>query len=227
MDNLVPLPPVLANGDNADQHADGPPHAPHIQPIPVQLSPPKSIVVMGSSYIRHLDTHLLNNNVVNMHLDDRDYDVMIYGVSGMALFANQGHKKLSYHIKYINLVLPDILCLMVGSNDIMKHAPNAIASSLMGMAGYAKAAGVKSVYIMQLLPRKNKAFNIKLPLVNDAILSKINDEGDISVRFWRHKGLLYPQQNVFYTDNVHLNEYGNEKLFRSVRGCILRAVKLL
>lgn len=201
--------------------------APPIQPIPVQVTPPKTVVVMGSSYVNHLDGYLDRNNIHNLMLDTRDYDILFYGVSGMGLLLRQSHKTLAHHIKYVNMVTPDVLCILCGSNDVVRSDPSTIAGSLMGMAGYAKAAGVKAVYIMQLLPRRGKHFNNRLFFVNKAILEKIDQENDPTVRFWRHKGLMYPAQETIDVDSVHLNEHGNGKLFRSVRGCIMRAVKML
>lgn len=44
------------------------------------------------------------------------------------------------------------------------------------------------------------------------------------VKFWRHRGLNNPSQNIFARDGIHLNDMGHKVLCRSYRGAIMLAL---
>ncbi len=41
--------------------------------------------------------------------------------------------------------------------------------------------------------------------------------------FWKHKGMWNSRANVYRDDGVHLNDLGNFKFYRSIRGLIIHA----
>ena len=45
--------------------------------------------------------------------------------------------------------------------------------------------------------------------------------------YWRHRGFWSCKQDLYLSDGVHLNSLGNYKFIRSVRGAILKALKLV
>ena len=54
--------------------------------------------------------------------------------------------------------------------------------------------------------------------VNDYV--KVACEGCKHVSVWKHKGFWNPQSTLFRDDGVHLNDLGNYKLYRSIRGAM-------
>ena len=75
-----------------------------------------------------------------------------------------------------------------------------------------------------VIPQTEALFNQKVKLLNRYLSVVIENP---NVFLWRHKILDEPQCDFLLHDCVHLNPCGQYLLYRSYRGAILRAVKLL
>ena len=69
------------------------------------------------------------------------------------------------------------------------------------------------------------AYNYKVACLN-CLLQKLSANNEKFI-FWKHKGLHLSDFNLLSSDGVHLNEYGNFRLYRSIRGFIIFADKLI
>ena len=45
--------------------------------------------------------------------------------------------------------------------------------------------------------------------------------------YWRHRGFWKSKSEIYLPDGVHLNNLGNYKFMRSIRGAVLQALKLV
>lgn len=190
------------------------------------LYSPMNVLILGSSHIRRLDLFLHSLHIQNMGLDLRLCETLLYGVGGLRLFTNMTHKSMAYNLRFVELVHPEMLLLLIGSNDIANCSKSAfqIASAIYAGANYAIFAGTSKVIILQQFPRRDISHNLKVVAVNACLMRLINGGGEPRIRFWRHRGLWGNTHMTISNDNVHLSPQGNYKLFRSLRGCIIRNI---
>lgn len=134
------------------------------------------------------------------------------------------HKILANNLSYISTVQADVAVFLVGSNDVLAPnvTPRMLARALVGAAGYSLLLGPKRVIIGLLFPRRSKKFNKVMNRVNSEIIRAIREEGDGRIRYWRHKGLWISPRRILKADGTHLNRPGQWRLYRSMRGCILK-----
>ena len=59
--------------------------------------------------------------------------------------------------------------------------------------------------------------------INDYLEHFCNDT--VGIFLWRHKRLWNSIRPVFRRDGVHLSDIGSFRLYRSIRGAVIRAVK--
>ena len=132
----------------------------------------------------------------------------------------------------IYILRPQLVVLHVGGNDLDSLAspsPQQVGAQLVEFANELVVVGVSHVVICQLIWCDSwRHFSTE---VGAALVACVNDfvkaacEGCKQVSFWKHKGFWNSQSVVFRDD--HINDLGNYKLYRSIRGIILRAVSLL
>lgn len=185
-------------------------------------------LLFGASHVNHLTDFLHREHIANFNLNNRRIEVQQYGISGMRMHARDyivdDHlKSFGHHCHYIDLTHPEYVLFLVGSNDISNphNTMSDIATSLYSAARYTLLAGARKVAILQLFPRRNASFNDKAAILNAILAQKIQDGNEPNVVFWRHRGLHNPEVDIYKPDGVHLNDVGNYRLFRSVRGCVL------
>ena len=116
------------------------------------------------------------------------------------------------------------MVLELGSSDICDSHCDAdsIALSLVAFTELLiKSLSVRFVVVCQILPRKHTLFdgyNERVQKVNTLLQEALQNIN--SAKFWQHRGLVNPAKNVYARDGIHLNDFGNEALYRSYRGAI-------
>ena len=84
------------------------------------------------------------------------------------------------------------------------------------------------VVVCQILPQKNQSYpeyNMAVSSLNSWLRNSLSTTEHAT--FWRHRGLARPSLSIFDVDVIHLNQRGEQRLFRSYRGAILFAIKQL
>ena len=120
------------------------------------------------------------------------------------------------------------MVLELGSSDICDSHCDAdsIALSLVAFTELLiKSLSVRFVVVCQILPRKHTLFdgyNERVQKVNTLLQEALQNIN--SAKFWQHRCLVNPAKNVYARDGIHLNDFGNEALYRSYRGAILFAL---
>lgn len=183
------------------------------------------MAVVGHSLIKGLK-HFLQNN--NFHLKG----VLI---QDFALPGGQVYNK--EHLQQVRAFLHsrthhsrfDVLVLDLGANDLdnaNSPDPRLLAADVVDFANsllnYARTVVVLPAYY-RALPRVANYLHL-LPSYNST-LRRICRELH-SVVFWPHRNLTLNWEQYLVKDGVHLNREGRHRYFRSVRGAILRALKL-
>ena len=115
---------------------------------------------------------------------------------------------------------PDVLILEIGTNDLCNISAEVVGSEIDDLVKQLLSDfSVRVVGVCLVIPRAEALFNQKVKLLN-RYLSVVIDNPHVFL--WRHKIL-----DELLQDGVHLNPCGQYLLYRSYRGAILQAVKLL
>ena len=120
---------------------------------------------------------------------------------------------------------PHIVFVLLGGNAICSRSsfsPQLVASGLSLLATELLAIGVKKV---GLCPIENRGKWLQCSVGEgteraDSVNATLEAEchGSASQFYWRHKSLWIILVQVFRSDQVHYNDVGNLRLYRSIRG---------
>ena len=136
-------------------------------------------------------------------------------------------KMIRRDLDFIMRNAPNVVALELGSNDICDSHCDAdtVALSIVAFSELLiKSLSVRFVVVCQILQRMHAPFdgyNEWVQKVNTLLRKALQNIN--SANFWRHRGLANPARNVYARDGIHLNNFGNEALYRSYRGAILFA----
>ncbi|CAH3170365.1 unnamed protein product, partial [Porites lobata] len=106
-------------------------------------------------------------------------------------------KVLKFDLGIIRRLSPDIIVLELGSNDLTKLPAQTVGSELETLVRYL-----------------HDEFNAVLEPIPYCL-------------YWKHRGFWNSRENIYLPDGVHLNDLGNLKLFRSIRGAVIKAADLV
>lgn len=192
----------------------------------MMASKPRALV-LGHSFVRRvvefIDLQQANDSYRrDLNLSEA-CDVEIFGVGGRTV-----DKVIRMDLEVIKRNAPNIVVLELGSNDICDSHCDAdtVALSIVALTELLiKSFSVPFVVVCQILPRMHTPFqgyNERVQKVNTLLREALQNIN--SAKFWRHRGLVNPAKNVYARDGIHLNDLGNEALYRSYRGAILFAL---
>lgn len=125
-------------------------------------------------------------------------------------------------------IAPNRVIFYLGSNDLCQERGDLdrITLSLVAFVDILlKDLQLTSIVWCQVIPRQNPPFpeyNDRVQHLNVSLKESIADIPH--VKFWRHRGLNNPSQNIFAKDGIHLNDMGHKVLCRSYRGAIMLAL---
>ena len=125
-------------------------------------------------------------------------------------------------------IAADIIILELGSNDLVKLPPQTVGSELESLVQHLhNTFSIKFVVVGQVLRRYTKDsvdFNCKVGKLHQYL--KVVLERLPYCYYWRHRGFWNRKRSLYLSDGVHLKSLGNYKFMRSIRGAILKALKL-
>ena len=188
------------------------------------MAPPR-ILILGHSFIRRLAGFLQKRGHEHLMAKLSSLgSVNFHGVGGRTVA-----KVRKFDLSIIRRLSPDIIVLELGSNDLTKLPGQTVGSELETLVRYLHDEfNVKSIAVFQVIRRHSPectAYNFKvtkLHLYLKAVLEPIP-----YCFYWRHRGFWNSRENIYLPDGVHLNDLGNLKLFRSIRGAVIKALGLV
>ena len=182
------------------------------------------MLILGHSFIRCL------REFISSHCDDFNVNFRLaesavtrwHGVGGRTVA-----KTLQFDLPIVSSFAPDIVTLQLGSNDLVTFSPLHVGSIIEDFVRLLHTSyGVKLVCVCQTLRRDNApVFNSKVGLLT-RYLRVVLEPLPYAI-FWGHKGFWKAQANFYVPDGVHLNGLGQYKLYKSLRGAVLRSLRLL
>lgn len=196
-----------------------------------QRHQPVDIFVVGHSYVRRLKEYSEeegSRDRRNLGLTDGRFKVHYLGLGGADL---RSGRRGATHQRFRDFLLldqrrPSIVFIHIGENDlrhgervddVVQHIRN-LVSDVTGPN--------RIVYVSQLLPFPAMPHHRQHTLDVNAALRRLWSGGvGGPVRYWSHRGLWSPAQDVFDARGVHLNSYGNNRYWHSVRTAVIKGLK--
>lgn len=199
-----------------------------------------TVAIIGHSFIRRLDEKLWG------HSFPRGFDlnqcvVVQRGLGGFRMCKggayhgdNEWYKeqfKAGFG-EFLTLHKPSVVILQLGENDIDSKCDSlVIASTLDEIVLLLKAEyRVQIVVVCGLFTREKpriapELYDTKRQQTNDILetLLQVHD----GVKLWKHRRIFNAETRIFSFDGVHLNPFGQQRFYRSLRHAIMTAVRCL
>jgi len=193
-----------------------------------------NVLVLGHSFVSRLWKDIRNHRdpalIPNLNLYESGVRVRFCGIGGATIdtFLNDVHGKV--HKELVNIP-PKIVLVQIGGNDLDTE-------------GFEKE--VYAAKVREFVCRLHTRYNVELVVVCEIFgrlrlrtldidrYHRIRDEVNLNffiefsreegVKFWRHKGGLMTNEDLFLPDKVHLNLKGTVKFYRSLRGAVISLI---
>ena len=134
-------------------------------------------------------------------------------------------KTLQYDLPVVALFAPDILILQLGTNDLSLLDPLVVGSSIEELVTVLQDTyNVKLICVCQTLLGSDPVFNARVRAFNKYLKTFL--EALPYVFSWGHRGFWNASQRFLARDGVHLNRQGQYKFFRSLRGAVLKSLRI-
>ena len=122
---------------------------------------------------------------------------------------------------------PQVVILEIGTNYLTRLRPEVTGSEIEELVRLLlDSFSVRVIGVCEVLPRA------RAPFFNDAALIFNHYLGGVlepipNVFCWRHRGFDNPLVHPYLPDGVHVNSFGQYRLYHSYRGAILKALRML
>ena len=185
------------------------------------------ILILGHSFIRRLHEHINRPNesayTAKFGISTPEFLCKWHGVGGRTI-----DKVLKYDLSIVEDFGPDIVLLQLGTNDLPNSPAITVGSSLEHLVTVLhEEYKVDLICVCQTLRRSSSdvAFNSKVGLLTKYMKTVL--EPIPYAFFWSHRGFWKTKGTYLLGDGVHLNGRGQHKLYRSLRGAVLKCLRLL
>ena len=122
---------------------------------------------------------------------------------------------------------PDIVIVQLGTNDLTSCPPLQVGSAIEDFVHLLyDSYGVKGVCVCQTISRRSAVvFNKKVDILTRYL--RVVLEPIPYAIYWGHRDFWRARNSFFFSDGTHLNSRGQYKLYRSLRGAVLKLEFLL
>ena len=195
------------------------------------------IHVFGHSFVHRLKRFISDSTNIRYDLGLRQSVLVQY--SG---FPGAKINTLHEHLDVIEDFAPDIVVLMIGTNDIYSefNTPSDVASDIVTLVGkLVTKHRVQYVIVGQILHRAPAVFtrypvdlewfNCRVDATNQLISRFLEAKYPTQSRLWRFTGFwsTVAKQTVFARDGTHLTNDGQFKLFNNIRAAVIAVLNNL
>ena len=190
-----------------------------------------NVLILGHSFVKRLHRDLQSG------LDHRaqlDFNLTNSAVVHLHGFGGRTVSQLKEKDLFvISRLVPTVVILEIGTNDILSARPEVIKSSIVDLVIFIHDHFQVSVIgVCEVIPRRlpgsdfpNTKFNAEAALLNRYVSVVLSE---FSWAFtWQHRQISSPSSPFLLSDGVHLNPSGQYALYRSYRGAILRGLHML
>ena len=168
-------------------------------------------LVLGDSHVRRLGEYVGQSE----WFPGGNHSVEFLGIGGATT------STLPQSVTMRDMSGYDGIFLILGSNDLSDSAPGRVALAILSLARAIRMHLGIRVMVGHILTRVGlDGYNAKVSECN-RILADL-----MKANFWKTRGLATPQPHLYRRDGVHLNHHGNERLYRGVRGALMRLLRM-
>lgn len=183
------------------------------------------VLIIGHSFVHRLAAFVQKKRHLHAFITLSDIaDIHFHGVGGRTI-----EKFRKFDFTVVRQIAPKIIILELGSNDLVKVAPETVGSELEKLVrDLHDVYSVEFVVVGQVLRRRTRdseEYNCKVGKLHQYL--KVVPEQLPFCYYWRHRGFWNCKRDLYLPDGVHLNNLGYYKFMRSIRGAVLKAVKLV
>ena len=205
-----------------------------IRPHPYDTSPLR-VLVLGHSFIRRtldfIKTDYLNYD--NFHLRYNQVQVSFLGIGG-ATIQDITAKLTTEELDIVDVVRPELVVIQLGTKELGWHTvrPDELGEDMRLLVNELLDRRVRRVVICKTLwrgkagkPPTMPHYNGRVTVYNNWI--KANLTADPRVASWNHRGFTADIEKHVDKKGLHMNDYGQLKLYRSYKGAILYYLSIL
>ena len=192
------------------------------------MASPRPILILGHSYIRRLGEFTQESTLPdvdkNFGLNPVEVSVDVAGFGGKTAYTITQELKVAGSREYHGVVL------QLGGNDLCNTQNyTSVAASVIAVATFLRTGyGIRKVAICQAIRRTkvcDAGYNGRVVLFNIALEEKLASQLHVGITMWKHRGFWNTNVDFQHRDGVHLNDYGQYKYYKSIRGAILHVCK--
>ena len=186
--------------------------------------PPICVLILGRSFIRHVkDFHCRNFNAhiaKNLSLDG-NLLIKWHGIGSRTV-----SKTTEYDLGVVEEFAPNVVLIQLGTNDLTTILAVQTGSGIEDLCHLLyESYGAELICVCQTLYRKDaSSFNKRVDLLTKYL--KVVLEPIPNVFYWHHRGFWRCKSRFLARDGVHLNKMGHYKDFRSLRGPVLKCIRI-
>jgi len=153
-------------------------------------------------------------------------EVRCVGVGGGALRRDHSSRRPRRCMwRYLNSVShyrPDVIYVHVGENDLGRMSCGRISAELLRFVNALSAiCNTGTVIVGQLIPFPDSPFRDSVIAINDHLIHEV----PLPHHFWIHRcGFMEASHQLFVHGDVHLNDTGMLRYWRSIRTVVARVL---
>ena len=184
----------------------------------------RSVVLVGHSYVRRLGEYITKSpQLLNLGLED--VDVHCVGIGGVRV--GPENQNCIWDAKHLNAVSkhhPFLIFLHLGENDLGHMPDGQISFQLLQLVDHLSTLSHSHTVIVGELVSFPRTRNQHLAAVQH-INTHLSRAIQLPNIFWLHKsGITVGSPDLFLPDQVHLNDTGLHRYWRSVRTIVARVL---
>ena len=180
------------------------------------------VLILGHSFICRLHDFIERNS---RHLDlkfqlQASAHLWWHGSWGRTIA-----KTVKFDLHIIHSFRPDIVIVQLGTNDLTSCPPLQVGSAPKEDLVHLPhdSYGVKVIYVCQTIRRRSAVlFSQRVDILTHYL--RVALEPIPYAIYWGHRGFWRSRHSFLSSNGVHLNSKGQCKLYRSLRGAVLKSL---
>ncbi|XP_061195987.1 uncharacterized protein LOC133204262 [Saccostrea echinata] len=200
-------------------------------------SKPRTVVLIGHSFIRRLGV-LINNEreFNNLRLQKDKFEVIIRARGGLRTHELANSREL---LDFQDIHTEGGICfIQIGGNDLSdpRSTPNIVVRQIMALAQFLLLTKNFSYVVIGQLLRRNPSkvgsqYNYKVIDTNKLLHDQCHSSTS-NLIFWHHRGFWDPDMKYLARDGVHLKDSSHDhrfmnKYLQSIKSAVLHASHLI
>ena len=181
------------------------------------------VLILGHSFICRLHDLTASDSA---HFDRGFHLTASAHVSWHGVGGRKIAKTVKFDLPIIHSFRPDIVIVQLGTNYLASCSPLQVGSAMEDFVHLLHDSyGVKGICVCQTIRRRSAVvFNQRVDIFTTYL--RVVLEPIPYAIYWGHRGFWRARYSFFSADGIHLNSWGQYKLYRSLRGVVLKSLRV-